>query len=98
MQEQVSHLGDLVARRRLPPFSLPALLDGTPVFQATPESEHAVFRKQGEYYIVTFDGKTVHLAAREGMAYIHALLLNAGREVRALDLIRRFGSRSADSG
>ena len=45
-----------------------------------------VFRREGEYWSISFDGAAVRMKHSKGLAYLAVLLRNAGREVHALDL------------
>lgn len=46
----------------------------------------AVFRREGDYWSVMFDGRTVRLRDSKGMQYIRRLLDEPGREFHVLDL------------
>jgi tetratricopeptide (TPR) repeat protein len=54
---------------------------------ATPNA----FRREGEYWLVAFDGHESHLRAAKGLSYLAALLANPGREIHALDLVTSSG-------
>ena len=47
----------------------------------------AVFRREGEYWTVAYEGKTVRLRDVKGLRYIATLLASPGREVHALELV-----------
>ncbi|HSJ28423.1 MAG TPA: AAA family ATPase [Acidimicrobiia bacterium] len=56
----------------------------------SPELERAgraVFRREGEYWSIVFDGRSVRVRDSKGMGYLATLLAGAGREHHALDLI-----------
>jgi AAA ATPase domain len=46
------------------------------------------FRREGEYWTVSFDGETVRLHDSKGLRYLARLLERPGTEVHALDLVR----------
>ena len=46
-----------------------------------------VFRRQGEYWTITYDGQTFRLRHTKGLAYIAHLLRHPGREFHAIDLV-----------
>lgn len=55
-----------------------------------PAGEHladAAFRREGDYWSVMFDGRTVRLRDSKGMQYIGRLLGEPGREFHVLDLV-----------
>jgi hypothetical protein len=45
------------------------------------------FRREGEYWTVTWDGSTVRVRDAKGMRYLAMLLAHPGREFHALDLV-----------
>jgi hypothetical protein len=45
-----------------------------------------VFRREGDYWLVVFDGNTVRVRDLRGMHYLARLLADPGREYHALDL------------
>jgi tetratricopeptide (TPR) repeat protein len=47
----------------------------------------SIFRREGDYWSVVFDGRTVRLRDLKGMRYLARLLANPGREFHALDLV-----------
>lgn len=61
---------------------------------STDQSDHASragagrFRREGEYWIVAFDGATYQLRDSKGMRYLARLLAHPGQEQHALDLAR----------
>jgi hypothetical protein len=69
-----------------------ALLGSTPEPAAvalTPAgSGQAIFRREGEYWSVIFDGHPVRIRDAKGMRYLARLLANPGQEQHALDLAR----------
>jgi tetratricopeptide (TPR) repeat protein len=69
-------------------------VDGQPV--ASPH----VFRREGDYWSVIFEGQTVHLRDLKGMRYLARLLADPGREHHVLDLVAAEAGRGTqvDSG
>ena len=59
-----------------------------------------VFRREGDYWSVIFDGHTVHVRDLKGMRYLARLLADPGREYHVLDLVAAETGRDAqaDSG
>jgi hypothetical protein len=59
-----------------------------------------VFRREGDYWSVIFDGHTVHVRDLKGMRYLARLLADPGREYHVLDLVAAESGRGArvDSG
>jgi tetratricopeptide (TPR) repeat protein len=53
--------------------------------------EQNVFRKQGEYWTVSFGGAQFNLKDAKGLHYIAYLLAHPSEEIRALDLVTRIG-------
>jgi tetratricopeptide (TPR) repeat protein len=50
-------------------------------------TETNVFRREGDYWSVVFDGRTVRVRDLKGIRYLARLLANPGREVHVLDLV-----------
>jgi tetratricopeptide (TPR) repeat protein len=46
-----------------------------------------VFRREGDYWSVVFEGRTVRVRDLKGMRYLAQLLVHPGREFRVLDLV-----------
>jgi tetratricopeptide (TPR) repeat protein len=46
-----------------------------------------VFRREGDYWSVVFDGHTAHVRDLKGMRYLARLLADPGREYHVLDLV-----------
>lgn len=59
-----------------------------------------VFRREGDYWSVIFDGRTVRVRDLKGMRYLARLLADPGREYHVLDLVAAEIGRDthADSG
>jgi len=51
----------------------------------------AVFQIEGDYWTITYDGKTARLKDAKGFHYIAHLLGHPGQEIRALELVTRIG-------
>jgi tetratricopeptide (TPR) repeat protein len=47
----------------------------------------AVFRREGDYWSVVFEGRTARLRDSKGLQYLARLLAHPGREVHVLDLV-----------
>ena len=54
---------------------------------ASATTETNVFRREGDYWSVVFDGRTVRVRDLKGIRYLAQLLANPGREVHVLDLV-----------
>ncbi len=50
-------------------------------------SELNEFRREGDYWSVTFEGRTVHVKDLKGMHYLARLLADPGREFHVVDLV-----------
>ncbi|HEX6872595.1 MAG TPA: hypothetical protein VF163_15975 [Micromonosporaceae bacterium] len=59
-----------------------------------------VFRREGDYWLVIFEGRTVRVRDLKGMRYLARLLATPGREYHVLDLVAAEARREAhtDSG
>jgi hypothetical protein len=66
---------------------------------ATVESA-SVFRREGDYWSLVFDGQTVRMRDLKGMHHLARLLADPGREFHVLDLVAAEGDRRepADAG
>ena len=53
---------------------------------AVAEVEGNLFRQEGEYWTVVFDGSVVRLKDTKGLRYLARLLAHMGREFHAVDL------------
>jgi hypothetical protein len=56
-----------------------------PAASATTDTN--VFHREGDYWSVVFDGRTVRIRDLKGMRYLAQLLTHPGREFHALDLV-----------
>ena len=52
-----------------------------------PVASFNVFRREGDYWSVVFEGRTVRVRDRKGMRYLARLLADPGREYHVLDLV-----------
>jgi tetratricopeptide (TPR) repeat protein len=52
-----------------------------------PAADLNVFRREGDYWSLLFDGRTVRVRDRKGMRYLARLLADPGREFHVLDLV-----------
>ncbi len=60
------------------------------------EGHAAVFRREGDYWSVRFEGRTARLRDSKGLQYLGRLLGNPGQELHALDLVAA-GTLSLDT-
>jgi tetratricopeptide (TPR) repeat protein len=61
--------------------------NGAPAGGDAGSGADGVFRREGEYWSVAFDGTAVRLRDSKGMAYLARLLADPGREFHVLDLV-----------
>ncbi len=62
---------------------------GAPLTDRAPRpsaSDHAVFRREGEYWALGYSGPIFRLKDQKGLGHIARLLASAGREIPALEL------------
>jgi tetratricopeptide (TPR) repeat protein len=59
--------------------------------------EVGTLRREGEYWSLTFDGRTVRVRDVKGMRYLAALVAAPGREIHVLDLVAAERGWTADS-
>jgi len=57
----------------------------------------AVFRREGDYWTLTYRGKTSRPEDAKGFHYLANLLARPGKEIRALDLVVLSGGASAEA-
>jgi hypothetical protein len=55
------------------------------------------FRREGEFWLVMFDGHTAHLRDQKGLHYLARLLAEPGREFHVVDLVIRAGAESGQA-
>jgi tetratricopeptide (TPR) repeat protein len=58
-------------------------------------TEPAVFRREGEYWTIAFNGRAFRMRDAKGMRYLARLLARPGDELHALDLARTGGDQPA---
>ena len=83
-----------------PSMAPPAHVEHHDALDEQPAASVNVFRREGDYWSVIFDGQTVHVRDLKGMRYLARLLADPGREYHVLDLVAaETGSAAqADSG
>ena len=52
-----------------------------------PVADLNIFRREGDYWSVVFEGRTVRVRDRKGMRYLARLLADPGREYHVLELV-----------
>ncbi|HEX2032112.1 MAG TPA: AAA family ATPase [Actinomycetota bacterium] len=52
-----------------------------------PEAPRAVFRREGEYFSIVYEGDAFRLKDSKGLRHLAQLLAHPGREIHALDLL-----------
>src|SRR4029450_10103449 len=60
-----------------------------------PGASFNVFRREGDYWSVIFEGHTVRVRDLKGMRYLARLLVDPGREHHVLDLVAAEAGRGA---
>ena len=72
----------------------------TPVERVGAESPPGlnVFRREGDFWSLSFEGRTVRLKDLKGMHYLARLLVEPGRELHALNLVALEGAGAAPPG
>src|SRR4029450_9721725 len=97
-------LGRQAARRILegiqapPSVAPPEHVEDHDAVEEQPVASVNVFRREGDYGTVTFEGHTVRLRDRKGMRYLARLLADPGREYHVLDLVAAEIGRGAQRG
>jgi hypothetical protein len=66
---------------------LTALVEAGTVEAPVPAPRAAVFRREGEYWSIAFEGDAFRLRDSKGLRYLAVLLARPGHEVLALDLV-----------
>jgi tetratricopeptide (TPR) repeat protein len=69
------------------PSSSPGSASPVSLASAPSSSQVATFAREGEYWSVTFDGRTVRLRDAKGVRYIARLVADPGRAFHVLDLV-----------
>ena len=62
--------------------SLPNLIDGTQKIEQL-EKIDSLFRLNGDFWEIKYDGETTHLKDSKGLGYIHRLIVNCSHPIRA---------------
>jgi hypothetical protein len=62
---------------------------------AASATEPAVFRREGEYWTIAFNGRALRMRDAKGMRYLARLLARPGEELHALDLARTAADQPA---
>jgi tetratricopeptide (TPR) repeat protein len=63
-----------------------------------PAGEDNLFRREGDYWTVFFEGRTVRIRDLKGMRYLRRLLSSPGQEVHVLDLVAAETGTEAQTG
>lgn len=87
-------LGELRAKGDVPEG--PVGTSGPSRVAAAPESTPCVFRQQGEFWTLEFEGQVAHMADLKGLDHLAQLLAMPGREVLAAELMAA-GTGPADA-
>src|SRR5712692_5919030 len=61
-------------------------------------SQRYIFKREGEYWTLDYQGQVSRLRDRSGLRYLATLLANPGREILALDLVNGATPRPAGDG
>jgi tetratricopeptide (TPR) repeat protein len=69
----------------------------SPASEEVPFENCAHFVQDGDYWTLTFEGKTSRLREAKGLRYIALLLAQPGEEIRALDLVSRVSGVTRES-
>jgi len=75
---------------------IPARLKGRPGPSSDQVLEPSVFRREGEYWSLAYEGDAFRLKDSKGLRCIAHLLTDPGREFFVLDLLRQAGGVEAD--
>ena len=70
-----------------PPMAPPTHLEHHDARDEQPAESVNIFRREGDYWSVIFDGHTVHVRDLKGMRHLARLLADPGREYHVLDLV-----------
>ena len=81
---------DDLHQRARPPLASPSTGD--------PSADENVFRREGDYWLVAFEGQIVRLRDLKGLRYLARLLGDPGREFHVRDLVAVEGGWSSDAG
>jgi tetratricopeptide (TPR) repeat protein len=89
-----------VLERRAARTILDGIAADASVAQAPPPDEQPVadvFRREGDYWSVVFDGRTVRIRDLRGVRYLARLLAEPGREFHVMDLVASEAGQDTDS-
>ena len=64
-----------------------ARVEGRDALDEEPAADLNMFRREGDYWSVVFEGRTVRVRDLKGMRYLARLLAHPGREFHVLDLV-----------
>jgi hypothetical protein len=78
-----------------PPGGTPVPSEHRDACGGQPAASVNVFRREGDYWSVIFDGHTVHVRDLKGMRHLARLLADPGREYHVLDLVAAETGRDA---
>src|SRR5215218_6290252 len=81
---------DEMRQRARPPQARPSTGDAS--------ADENVFCREGDYWLVAFEGQTIHLRDLKGLRYLARLLGDPGREFHVRDLVAVEGGLSGDAG
>lgn len=74
-------LGDLGVEHRAPELA------EAPAAPATARPRPSIFRREGDYFSIAFEGEAFRLKDAKGLRYLALLLGSPGREIHVLDLV-----------
>ena len=78
-----------------------AILDGIKTTAVEPPTAENVIRREGDFWVVAFEGRTVRIRDLKGIRYLARLLESPGQELHVLDLVsaeNQSGGRQPDLG
>jgi tetratricopeptide (TPR) repeat protein len=78
-----------------PLVTTPVHVEHHDALEDQPGASVNVFRREGDYWTVIFDGRTVRVRDLKGMRYLARLLTEPGREYHVLDLVAAETGHSA---
>jgi hypothetical protein len=83
-QAAATILDSIQAPPSMPP---PVCVERRDVLRDQPVASGNAFHREGDFWSVLFDGRTVHVRDLKGMRYLARLLADPGRECHVLDLV-----------
>jgi hypothetical protein len=84
--------------RVTPPAAAAAVSTSVHESSSADVRQEQLFRREGDYWSVVFDGQTLRLRDAKGLRYLARLLACPGRELHALDLVLEEHHGHRDSG